>query len=144
MKYIHILVFLFILTPLFFGPLLHVSLEKQVVFAGYTDDLPGTDPLPDTGGTLGTIELTNPLKDSISSIPALFKEILAVVMIFAVPIIVFFIIYAGFLYVTAGGNPDTIKKATAAITYAVIGGLLILGAQVLIIVIEGTVSAVTG
>ena len=84
----------------------------------------------------------NPLGDL--TIITFFQALLDVVMIFAVPIIVFFIIYAGFLYVTARGNQETISRAHRALTYAVIGGLLILGANVLIQVIQGTVSDVGG
>ena len=85
--------------------------------------------------------LQNPLQ--FESIPEFFKAVIDVVTIFAVPIIVFFIIYAGFLYVTAQGSEEKIKKATTAFTWAIVGGLLVLGAQVLIDVIQGTVNAIT-
>jgi len=88
-----------------------------------------------------TAVLKNPLSN-ISSIPAFFLAIIDILMIFAVPFIVFFIIYAGFLYVTARGNAETIKKAHNALLYALIGGLLILGSRTLLTIIENTVTQI--
>mgnify|MGYP006268480799 CR=1 FL=1 len=72
------------------------------------------------------VELENPL--AFETIPDLLVAILNVIIVIAVPIIVFFIIYAGFLYVTAQGNAEQVRTATRALTYAIIGGVLILGA----------------
>jgi hypothetical protein len=88
------------------------------------------------------VTIENPLEAE--NITQLFASIIDVVLVFAIPIIVFFIIYAGFLYVTARGNESTIQKAHMALLYALIGGLLILGARVLIDVVKGTVEQVTG
>lgn len=85
------------------------------------------------------VSITNPLKAD--NITELFEAIIDILLVFAIPLIVFFIIYAGFLYVTARGNESTISKAHMALLYALIGGVLILGAKVLIEVIGGTVDA---
>jgi hypothetical protein len=85
--------------------------------------------------------LENPLS-GISSIPQFFAAILDIVIIFAIPFLVFFIVLAGFRYVTAQGNPDKLTKAHQALLYALIGGVLILGASVLLEVIQGTVDQV--
>ena len=37
------------------------------------------------------------------------------------------VVYSGFLFVTAGGNPEKISKARGAFIWAVIGGLVLLG-----------------
>ena len=71
----------------------------------------------------------------------LLESILEVIMIFAVPIVVFFIIYAGFQYVTARGDVGKVSNAHRALLYAVIGGVIILAAQVLIAVIGNTIDA---
>lgn len=89
----------------------------------------------------GGIKIPNPLEGT-STIAALFKTLLEILLIFAVPIVVFFIILAGFKYVTASGNTTKVEEAHRALLYAVIGGVLILGASVLIDVIQGTVDAV--
>lgn len=92
----------------------------------------------DSGG--GGVRLRNPL--AADNITELFQTIIDIVLVFAIPLIVFFIIYAGFLYVTARGNEGTIEKAHKALLYALVGGLLILGANVLIQVVQGTVDCV--
>lgn len=88
--------------------------------------------------TTDTIELENPL--SFDSFTEFLSAILGIVMILAVPIVVFFIVYAGFLYVTAQGNSEQVGKATRALTYAIVGGLIILGAEVLAGIIENVVN----
>jgi hypothetical protein len=96
---------------------------------------------PYIGGVTGgdPVSVVNPLEAD--NITQLFQDIIDILLVFAIPLIVFFIIYAGFLYVTARGNESTISKAHMALLYALIGGVLILGAKVLIEVISGTVDA---
>ena len=94
---------------------------------------PGT-----TGGTPPpTGSLINPLK--VDNLVKFIEQIIDVILIFAVPIIVLFIMYAGFLYVTAAGNPGKIEHANSALLYAVIGGVIVLGANLIIKVIQGTI-----
>ena len=83
------------------------------------------------------VELKNPLR--MDSLEELLIAILNLIMVLMVPIIVFFIIFAGFKYVTARGNPSTIQEATKALTYAVIGGVIILGAVAISQMIKSTV-----
>lgn len=85
------------------------------------------------------ITLNNPLKST--DLVGFLNDILSAVMIFAVPLIVFMIIYAGFLFVMDRGSNKTLEQAKRALLYAVIGGVLILGAQALLAVIQGTVDA---
>ncbi|MEX0913131.1 MAG: hypothetical protein WDZ56_01220 [Candidatus Paceibacterota bacterium] len=104
-------------------------------------------PPPSSGGTMGpapsegggALTLNNPLGDQ--TLMGFLQDILEVVMIFAVPLIVFMIIYAGFLFVMDRGNGKTLTQAKNALLYAVIGGLLILGAWIILEVIQGTVDA---
>lgn len=106
---------------------------------GDIDTPPGTTAkCASEGGSM--VCLDNPLKAE--NITQLFQTIIDIAIIFAIPLVVFFIIYAGFLYVTARGNEGTIERAHKALLYALIGGLLILGANVLIQVVEGTVECV--
>lgn len=81
------------------------------------------------------------IRCGIVSIEGLLVAILNILLVIAVPIIVFFIIFAGFSYVTAQGNPEKIKLASRSLTYALIGGVLILGAVALSEVIEGIVDS---
>lgn len=51
-------------------------------------------------------------------------------------------IYAGFLYVTAGGDSGQIKTAHTALLYASIGTAILLGAWVIASVIRNTINQV--
>lgn len=53
---------------------------------------------------------------------------------------VFFLIFSGFLMVTAGGNEEKLSKARQAFLWTVIGVAILLGAKVLSAVICGTIN----
>lgn len=89
---------------------------------------------------LDKVTLQNPL-NGINSIEGLLVAILNIVMILMVPVIVFFIIYAGFKYVMAQGNASQVEEATRALTYAIVGGVLILGALAISQIIQSVVTA---
>ncbi len=93
------------------------------------------DPAP------SAVKLNNPLK--VDSLQDFFQAIISVVIILATPIIVFFVIYAGFLYVTARGNPDQITQANRALTYAIIGAVIILGAFAIATIVKNLVGSFT-
>lgn len=98
----------------------------------------GTDPGDSTTNS-GSVTIKNPL--AADSITEFFLLIIEILLIFAIPLIVLFIIYAGFMMVTAQGNEEQLKTAKRALIYAIIGGLLILGARLILEVIQGTVAA---
>jgi len=91
------------------------------------------------GGQAVPAELRNPLR--VNTITELLAAILNIVIVLAVPVIVFFIIYAGFLYVTARGNAQQVEQATRSLTYAIIGGVLVLGAVAIAQIISNLVSS---
>jgi hypothetical protein len=84
-----------------------------------------------------TVELQNPLR--MNTLEELLIAILNLIMILMVPVIVFFIIWAGFLYVTARGNVAQVQQATKALTFAIIGAVIILGAVAISQMIGNTV-----
>lgn len=96
---------------------------------------PGSPNLGNPGG----VSLKNPLGDK--SITQFLQDILDVIMIFAVPLIVFMIIYAGFLFVMDRGSEKNLKQAKNALLYAVIGAVIIFGAKAILEVVQGTVDA---
>lgn len=85
--------------------------------------------------------LKSPLDPSITSIEGLLVAILEIFIIIATPIIVLFIIYAGFLYVTARGNAQQVSQATRALTYAIIGGVIVLGAVAISAILANVVAS---
>ncbi|HMO77739.1 MAG TPA: pilin [Candidatus Paceibacterota bacterium] len=106
-------------THLFYGAVIFSSLLLTLTpFVSLAQD-------PTGGPEIKSTELKNPL--NVNTIEELIEGILNIVLILAVPVIVFFIIYAGFLYTTARGNAEQVKQATTALTYALIGGVLIIG-----------------
>ena len=62
----------------------------------------------------------------------------------AVPIITIFIVYSGFLFVTAQGKPAQLEIAKRNFLYSVLGALLILAAWVLANIIGSTVTQLLG
>jgi hypothetical protein len=105
----------------------------------------GADLLPETtgggrdNGQIEPVSLENPLR--VNSLEELLVAILNIFMVLMIPIVVFFIIWAGFKYVTAQGNPGQIEEATTTFTYAVIGGVLILAAVAIAEIIRNTVDS---
>lgn len=98
---------------------------------------PGNTPAAGSG-------LSYSLKNPISDFPdlqSLVVAIINVIIIIATPIVIFFIIFAGFSYVTARGNPAKIQEATRSLTYAVIGGVLIIGAFAIAEIIKNLVNS---
>ena len=67
------------------------------------------------------------------------QAILQVVLKIGIPVAAMFIIYSGFLFVKAQGNPEELKKAKSAFTYAVIGTAILLGSWLLAKGIESTI-----
>lgn len=81
--------------------------------------------------------LANPLKSK--SIEEFILKIIDVLLVFALPIIVLYIMYAGYLFVTAQGDSGQISTARSALLWAVVGGVIVLGARVIVAVIQGTI-----
>jgi len=77
-------------------------------------------PLGDVGGGIYGSQV--PTK----SLPVVVGEIISVVLGFLGVVLVLIIIYAGFLYMTAGGNPEKVDKAKSWIINAIIGLIIIL------------------
>jgi len=54
------------------------------------------------------------------------------------------VIYTGFLFVMARGNPSKIEEARTALLWTLIGGVILLGAQGITLAIQETVTSITG
>ncbi|MBI1999462.1 MAG: hypothetical protein HYS74_02300 [Parcubacteria group bacterium] len=85
-----------------------------------------------------TRRLENPLRD-IGTVPQLVRAVLDVVVQIGAPIAAIFIIYSGFLFILARGNPTKLEKAKSALTWTVVGTAVLLGAWVLSQAIGGTI-----
>lgn len=96
--------------------------------------LTGTPPADTSGGG----GLTNPF-NNINSLPELLTAILKGVVEIGAIFLTLMIVYVGFLFVAARGNEEKIRSARDALMWTVIGGLILLGAEAISLVIQATV-----
>ena len=95
----------------------------------------------DSSGTIGldSGKIENPI--NAQTLDGLIKTILEGILKIGIPIIALAIIYCGFLFVSARGNPESIKKAKDALIYTLIGAAILLGAWAIALLIKNTVGA---
>ena len=87
--------------------------------------------------------LQNPLaKGGINTIAEFFEMLLRIFILLAYPVIVLFMVYAGFLFITAQGSTEKLTLAKKIFLWTLIGALIVLGAQALLIAIRGTVTEI--
>lgn len=85
-----------------------------------------------------SVTFTYPFKGN--SIEALLSTIIDKILLpIGGVIAVLMVMYAGFQYVTAQGNPAQITKASKALQYALIGAAILLGAWTISQAIKGTI-----
>lgn len=100
---------------------------------------PNVDPTKNSGAGAGNqFQLQNPL--SSSTIQDFMIKILDAVVLILTPVVVIMLLWAGFLFVTAQGNPEKLKKAKNALLYTLIGAAIVLGAKGFALAIGTTIS----
>ncbi len=99
----------------------------------------GNEGAPSTGND--SISIVNPI--GYNKIPDLLKAILTAIVQIAIPFLVLAIMYVGFLFVVARGNPEKLAQARQALFYTLLGALIILGAQTLSVILSGTINQLT-
>jgi len=80
-----------------------------------------------SGPSVPTIK--NPLKST--NVQDILNDIMSLVTLVGSIIVVLFIIYSGYKFVTARGNPAEITKAKEILLATVIGGAILLGANLI-------------
>lgn len=83
--------------------------------------------------------LTNPLKSK--NIETFLLNIIDILLVFALPLVILYIMYAGYLFVTAQGNATKVTEARSALLWAVVGGVIVFGAKIIVEVVKGTAAA---
>lgn len=86
--------------------------------------------------------LVNPL-NGVCTLQQFLKAILKGVVEIGTIILIMMLVYVGFLFVAARGNSEKLQSAKSALLWTVIGGLILLGATAIQLVIEGTVSSLS-
>lgn len=114
-----------------------------VPFLIQAQDTGGTGVPPDATGSgqppSPPIKIVNPFKEN--TVEGFIRTIVNDILIpIGAVVAVIMIMYAGFLYVTARGNPGQIEKAHKALLWAVIGAAILLGAWVISQAIQGTIN----
>lgn len=96
-------------------------------------------PTPSYTGGGSDQKFDNPLGNT-TTVQAFISKLLGIVVQIAIPIAIFFIVYAGFLLTTARGNEEQLKRGKAALLWALVGSAVILAAQLLSEVIKNTIN----
>jgi len=82
-------------------------------------------------------KLCNPIPHN--TINSFIKVLLEGLLKLGIPLVALAIIYSGFLFVSARGNPESLKKAKDALLYSIIGAAVLLGAWSIAQLISNTV-----
>jgi len=90
-----------------------------------------------TGGTEGYQEIPTNVPSTPAELVALIETIGNWIFTILLGVVVIMLILAGFFWVTAGGNPENVKKASDMLRDALIGVAIALGAKGLVAVIKG-------
>ena len=85
-------------------------------------------------------KLCNLLRPEFSSIPTFISGVLKVVVTLALPVIILFIVIAGFRFIMAQGSPSELTAAKKNLQWVLIGSLLVLGAWVLATLLVNTIA----
>ena len=93
--------------------------------------------------TTSNVTLINPLGSGTNNIETFINQILAFVVRIGSIIVILMLVYVGFLFVKARGEPAKITEARKALLYTIIGALILLGAQVISLGIQATVQALS-
>ena len=98
------------------------------------------------GNTSQNVSLINPLGTSCN--PAntdclgnFLRSILAFVIRIGTVVVILMLVYVGYKFVTARGEPAEITKARTMFLWTVVGALILLGAQVIAVGITATVQS---
>lgn len=83
------------------------------------------------GGTSGTIKNPIDAKDFLELVEAVARAITAI----GIPLVAIFLVWAGFLFVTAQGSEEQLKRAKTTFFWALVGGAVVIGAWALAVAI---------
>lgn len=92
----------------------------------------------DGGGPCGA-SFCNPL--AFNTLEDFLRAILSALIMIAFPILVLFMVYAGFKFVAAQGKPEEIAKARKIFLWTLVGALIVLGAQAISLAVQATIES---
>ena len=129
------------------GSVLFIAVLLFTASTTFAQPTPGTSNVnPPAPGTVVTTPpnvapkpLENPIP-SITSVPGFVQKLLDIVLTIGVPIVAFFLIVSGFMFVAARGSAEKLETAKRTLLYTLIGAALLLGAWVFAQAIAGTIN----
>lgn len=89
----------------------------------------------------GVACIENPLGDG-SSLPAFVQSLLGIIIRAGIPIVVLALVYTGFRFVLARGNPVKISEAKHLLLWTVIGSAVVLGAWTIATILTNTINLI--
>ncbi len=87
------------------------------------------------------VKLSNPAPGAGATMQDFIYLLIEIIRLIGIPVLTVCIVYAGFLFVTAGGSEDQVTKAKGWIFWTLVGATIILGSRVIADVVYGTASA---
>jgi len=112
----------------------------KLILLAYTLTAPFSVLYADTKDCDPSKAICNPIP-KVTSVPGLIKTILEGLLKIGIPVVALAIVYCGFLFVFARGNPEKLKKAKDALLYTLIGAAILLGSWAIAQMISATVLA---
>lgn len=100
----------------------------------------GTDTTGGGTDTSSGIGLVNPL-NNIDSFPDLLNAVIGAVVDIGFMLLILMLVYVGFKFVAAQGKEEELRNARSALVWTVIGGLILLGAEAISLVVQSTAGA---
>lgn len=88
-------------------------------------------------------KINDPLGGRYTSVPGLIKTFLEGALRIGMPVVALAVVYCGFLFVSARGNPEKLTKAKDALVWTLIGAAILLGSWAIAEMIEETVLDLT-
>jgi hypothetical protein len=89
----------------------------------------------------------NPLNDTWKDVKTIQDSIAVLLSIFIqlmIPVIALSIIYTGYTFATAKGDPAQLKKARTMLTYVVVGTMIILASKGIQVAVKDSVKSIAG
>lgn len=100
-----------------------------------------SNPTTSSNSQSSTFTLQNPLNSKITSLGALVQNFVVIFSYIAILFAVLVLIYIGFRYVLAQGNPAEMSKLSTWLGWTVVGIAIIIGARLIIQVVINTLSS---
>ena len=83
--------------------------------------------------------ITNPI--AAPDLWSFLSSIVSAVVYILFPILVLMLVYTGYLFVVAQGNPAKLQEAKKSFVWTLVGGFVVLGAQALSMAIKATIDS---